>query len=83
MKLEVIAIPVEQRTKGRFAFGLTDMNTWSRKCWTSGTARKMPFSKSAPMTAISTSCAGKRRRLTGLGIWSHSGNCHARADLGG
>src|ERR1035437_9567452 len=31
--------------------------------------------------AISISCAGKRRRLMGLGIWCRSGNYHARADF--
>ena len=34
------------------------------------------FSKSAPVTAISTFWAEKHRRPTDLGIWSHSGNCH-------
>ena len=44
---------------------------------------QMSFTKSAQMTAISTSCAGRHRRRTDLGIWNHSGNCRARADLGG
>ena len=43
---------------------------------------QMSFTKSAQMTAISTFCAEKRRRPTDLGIWSRSGNCHARVDLG-
>ena len=38
--------------------------------------------QSAQMTAISTSCAGKRRRPMVLGIWFRSGNCRARVDLG-
>ena len=37
----------------------------------------IPISKSAPMTAISTSCAVKHRLPTDLGIWNHSGSCHA------
>ena len=44
---------------------------------------QMSFTKSVQMTAISISCAGRHRRPTDLGIWSRSGNCHARADLGG
>ena len=52
----------------------TATNTWSRKYWTSGTARRIPFSKSMRMTAISTSCAEKHRRPMDLGIWNHSGN---------
>ena len=78
-----LLLRVGRRTKGRFAFGWTGTSTWSRKYWTSGTARRIPFTKSVQMTAISTSCAGKHRRRTELGIWNHSGNCHARADLGG
>ena len=41
------------------------------------------FYKVRAETAISISCAGKHRPQMDLGIWSHSGNCHARADLGG
>jgi len=34
----------------------------------------MFFTKFAPMTGIFISCASKHRRLTGLGIWCHSGD---------
>src|SRR5664279_3650491 len=42
---------------------------------------RMLFTKYARTTAISISCVGKRRRLRVLGIWCHSGNCHARTEL--
>ncbi len=62
--------------KDLFVFDLGSMSTWSRRYWTSGTVPTMPFTKFARMTGISTSCDEKHRRLTGLGIWCHSGNCH-------
>ena len=37
------------------------------------TARRIAFTKSAPMTAISISSAGKHRLPTDLGIWSYFG----------
>jgi hypothetical protein len=39
------------------------------------------FYKALADDAISISCAGKRRCPTGLGIWCHSSNCRAGADL--
>src|ERR1035441_10783825 len=42
----------------------------------------MLFTKYARTTATSISCVGKRRRLRGLGIWCHSGNCHERTEPG-
>src|SRR5271157_3081978 len=68
--------------EGLFDFGLRIASTWSRRCLTSGTAHRMPFTKYARTTAISISYAGKHRRLMAFGIWNLSGNCRARADLG-
>jgi len=82
MKLEVDCYSGGRRTKGLFDFGWTGTSIWSRKYWISGTVRQMSFTKSVQMTAISISCAEKHRPQMGLGIWSHSGNCRARADLG-
>jgi len=49
---------------------------------TSGTAPRMLFTKYARTTATSISCVGKRRRLRGLDIWCHSGNCRERTEPG-
>ena len=67
--------------KGLFVFDLRNMDTWSRRSWTSGTDHMMPFTKFARMTAISISCDRIRRRQMGLGIWCRSGKCHDSPEL--
>lgn len=76
MKLEVDCY--SGRTADERPIGLRpDGNEYIvERCLTSGTDLPIPISKSAPMTAISTFCAEKLRRLTDRGIWSHFGNCH-------
>src|ERR1022692_1376061 len=76
-----IAIPGGRRTKDLFDFAWMGTSTWSRKYSIGGTVRPMPFTKCVQMMAISTSCAGKHRLPPDLGIWNHSGNCHAKVDL--
>ena len=80
IKLEVDYYSGRTADEGRFGFGWTGTNTWSRKCSTSGTVRQMSLTRSVQMTAISRSCAARHRRPTDLGIWSHSGNCRGSED---
>ena len=81
MKLEVDCYSGRTADERPIRFRLeTATNIWSRRYWTSGTGRRIPFTKSMPMTAISISCAERRRRPMDLGIWSHSVNCRAEVD---
>src|ERR1700730_16793633 len=71
-------MPAGRRTSDQYAFSSGTVNTWSRKCWTSGTAPTKPFTRSARMTGISIFWGIMPPQTNG--DWNHSGGSDSQSD---